>query len=107
MCYRGVDDAHFNIVEDSLVVASVLDFEAPVDADSNNSYDICIRSTDSETNTFDKTFSIEVVDRTTALLLEVLEDSSSTGCGGSVNGCLLYTSPSPRDRTRSRMPSSA
>ena len=25
----------------------------------------------------------------------------------SVLGCLLYTSPSPRDRTRSRMPSSA
>ena len=24
-----------------------------------------------------------------------------------VNYCLLYTSPSPRDRTRSRMPSSA
>ena len=26
---------------------------------------------------------------------------------GSDNSCLLYTSPSPRDRTRSRMPSSA
>ena len=26
---------------------------------------------------------------------------------GQMNGCLLYTSPSPRDRTRSRMPSSA
>ena len=26
---------------------------------------------------------------------------------GLFNGCLLYTSPSPRDRTRSRMPSSA
>ena len=26
---------------------------------------------------------------------------------GRVDGCLLYTSPSPRDRTRSRMPSSA
>ena len=26
---------------------------------------------------------------------------------GVTNGCLLYTSPSPRDRTRSRMPSSA
>ena len=25
----------------------------------------------------------------------------------SFSGCLLYTSPSPRDRTRSRMPSSA
>ena len=24
-----------------------------------------------------------------------------------IKGCLLYTSPSPRDRTRSRMPSSA
>ena len=27
--------------------------------------------------------------------------------GMTINGCLLYTSPSPRDRTRSRMPSSA
>ena len=26
---------------------------------------------------------------------------------GDFSGCLLYTSPSPRDRTRSRMPSSA
>ena len=26
---------------------------------------------------------------------------------GVISGCLLYTSPSPRDRTRSRMPSSA
>ena len=34
------------------------------------------------------------------------------GCGPSIynrdsSTCLLYTSPSPRDRTRSRMPSSA
>ena len=27
--------------------------------------------------------------------------------GDIIKGCLLYTSPSPRDRTRSRMPSSA
>ena len=26
---------------------------------------------------------------------------------GGYSGCLLYTSPSPRDRTRARMPSSA
>ena len=26
---------------------------------------------------------------------------------GKIDSCLLYTSPSPRDRTRSRMPSSA
>ena len=29
------------------------------------------------------------------------------GVGEAVHGCLLYTSPSPRDRTRSRMPASA
>ena len=34
----------------------------------------------------------------TAAITKVLAESS---------GCLLYTSPSPRDRTRSRMPSSA
>ena len=28
-------------------------------------------------------------------------------CGQPLFTCLLYTSPSPRDRTRSRMPSSA
>ena len=28
-------------------------------------------------------------------------------CNESIDNCLLYTSPSPRDRTRSRMPSSA
>ena len=41
----------------------------------------------------------------------IIEDMASRG--HEVNypvspiGCLLYTSPSPRDRTRSRMPSSA
>ena len=31
----------------------------------------------------------------------------ATTLGSDIKGCLLYTSPSPRDRTRSRMPSSA
>ena len=31
----------------------------------------------------------------------------SDGIFDKLNTCLLYTSPSPRDRTRSRMPSSA
>ena len=30
-----------------------------------------------------------------------------TNCDTTVNTCLLYTSPSPRDRQKSRMPSSA
>ena len=36
-----------------------------------------------------------------ACLAEVIAEAKDTG------DCLLYTSPSPRDRVRSRMPSSA
>jgi len=35
------------------------------------------------------------------------DDSTIYPGSGHLDGCLLYTSPSPRDRTRSRMPSSA
>ena len=38
--------------------------------------------------------------------LPITVDNQFAGAIG-VSGCLLYTSPSPRDRTRSRMPSSA
>ena len=34
-------------------------------------------------------------------------DTDNDGFFGNYPACLLYTSPSPRDRTRSRMPSSA
>ena len=34
-------------------------------------------------------------------------DDTKTLVNALANTCLLYTSPSPRDRTRSRMPSSA
>ena len=37
----------------------------------------------------------------------VFDQSYGTGTQAKVKTCLLYTSPSPRDRTRSRMPSSA
>ena len=35
------------------------------------------------------------------------EQVLTRGAGALADRCLLYTSPSPRDRTRSRMPSSA
>ena len=38
------------------------------------------------------------------LLLALLDNSDAQDL---LSSCLLYTSPSPRDRTRSRMPSSA
>ena len=37
----------------------------------------------------------------------VYAKSNTPEFGAGANTCLLYTSPSPRDRTRSRMPSSA
>ena len=40
-------------------------------------------------------------------LLSYFQDDLELVRDWKVNGCLLYTSPSPRDRTRSRMPSSA
>ena len=49
-----------------------------------------------------QTQTIIVQDSTNPVLVGVPSDLG-VGCGA----CLLYTSPSPRDRTRSRMPSSA
>ena len=44
----------------------------------------------------------------TQLLAAAALERAAQAVGGELNGvCLLYTSPSPRDRTRSRMPSSA
>ena len=40
-------------------------------------------------------------------LLKILLGEEELDAGEVVRHCLLYTSPSPRDRTRSRMPSSA
>ena len=41
------------------------------------------------------------------LVFAALVAAIGSSVSSMVNSCLLYTSPSPRDRTRSRMPSSA
>ena len=41
------------------------------------------------------------------LKTSVFGKNKANGCPLALIACLLYTSPSPRDRTRSRMPSSA
>ena len=40
-------------------------------------------------------------------VIQVADYSGGADASAYANICLLYTSPSPRDRTRSRMPSSA
>ena len=41
------------------------------------------------------------------MMAQILNESSSSKVLSDYYGCLLYTSPSPRDRQKSRMPSSA
>ena len=52
---------------------------------------------------------IEIENRpsTEAKALRINLNSFIYGTFAEIGACLLYTSPSPRDRTRSRMPSSA
>jgi len=64
-------------------------------------------------NTMKRLFSIFSI--FVLLVLFILAPASVSGAqeadrvyvNGNIYTCLLYTSPSPRDRTRSRMPSSA
>ena len=51
-----------------------------------------------------KTEQGDPVERLREMAAETSDEAPSTILSGA---CLLYTSPSPRDRTRSRMPSSA
>ena len=65
----------------------------------------------------DASYNLDMVEQ--RLILLAIVEARETGKGIShdtllqvhassyINSCLLYTSPSPRDRTRSRMPSSA
>ena len=50
---------------------------------------------------------VTLIARDEAKLKSVLDELSSQNGQAHSYICLLYTSPSPRDRTRSRMPSSA
>ena len=40
-------------------------------------------------------------------IVDLQKDGTTVGTIGVANTCLLYTSPSPRDKRQSRMPSSA
>ena len=52
--------------------------------------------------------SVKVIDTHAHVVLRETEGAAGKyGPEILLDGCLLYTSPSPRDRTRSRMPSSA
>jgi len=60
----GADDAHFNILGDQLRNATVFDFETPIDANTDGTYEVCIRTTDSAMGnlSYDETITITIND---------------------------------------------
>ena len=51
--------------------------------------------------------SLALARQTTEVLIHAVAAQQAPTVDGIIEGCLLYTSPSPRDATLSRMPSSA
>ena len=79
----GTDAASFEISQSGeLNLAS----KATIDYETDSQYDLIVSASDGQLN----------VDQQVVIDVQDLPET-----------CLLYTSPSPRDRTRSRMPSSA
>ena len=64
-----------------------------------------VHMADSGTDNFDRDFNLSLLSSDQDVIYEIEEALKRIERG--TYGCLLYTSPSPRDRTRSRMPSSA
>ena len=98
----GADGGSFQISGNELLTLEELDFE------SKTEYNITITTTDEEGLSFSDDFIIEITDANDApsdlnisgtTIAELLPEGSVI--------CLLYTSPSPRDLSTSRMPSSA
>ena len=58
-----------------------------------------------DANGCDTVGSVQIISPNTALV--VVPEIDPVVCKGDSSGCLLYTSPSPRDQRGSRMPSSA
>ena len=88
--------------------------DAPSSASSGARWDRVLLKVSGEAFAGDAGYGIDgtVVQRIAKEIVEVREDlgvemAIVVGGGNIWRGCLLYTSPSPRDRTRSRMPSSA
>ena len=56
---------------------------------------------------YNRVNSVEIDNEVVADITQEIQDGAMAFLKAEYRVCLLYTSPSPRDRTRSRMPSSA
>ena len=72
-----------------------------------HNYDANTTATSAATNLYDSTFYFMTSEHKVYKVLDNNAGAAYSGAEPSSTSCLLYTSPSPRDATLSRMPSSA
>ncbi|MFC1638138.1 Ig-like domain-containing protein [Patescibacteria group bacterium] len=82
----GDDDSLFQFSSSSLQSAQSFDYESPSDANADNSYEICIRTSDGNGGTYDENFTIIVSDvvENTAASATVNSASQLTNGSGKV-----------------------
>lgn len=82
----GGDDGHFQIVGDALQTKGSFDFEAPSDANTDGTYELCVRTDDGNGWTFDKNLTV------------VLQDVDETVAGPVVPPAVKSVATSSRGR---------
>ena len=87
--------------------SSAVDAFAVADYLKNNEKDIFDILVNTPLKFRDKDYTQEAVRSVYGTAISLTKDGDYNDIRYSIATCLLYTSPSPRDRTRSRMPSSA
>ena len=98
--------------DDNCALDTFIGSHSPGDTFNNGATTVTYTATDSSGNVTTSSFTVSVTLTESPTISGVPADisvSSDAGiCGAAVTWtCLLYTSPSPRDRQKSRMPSSA
>ena len=87
----------------------VITLAGSLDYETDQSHDVIVTATSLDGTSAEATFTIAVndVDEFDVSAISDTNGGSNTLAENASSGCLLYTSPSPRDGLLSRMPSSA
>ena len=105
----GDDAASFEVVNGQLKLKDGVS----ADFETKSTYAVTVTTTDGSGSTYAQSFSITITDvneAPTSITLSasaIDENAAGAVVGTLTTTCLLYTSPSPRDKRQSRMPSSA
>jgi len=90
----GVDDSHFSVDNIKIRSATVFDVSTPVDDDTNNEYEICVRVSDG-VNTYDKNFTITIngTDTAAPVVVGFTPADNSTGASTTLDIEIEFNEP--------------